>query len=223
MKNKILYGIAALVIILGIIMYFVHGINVGNVYGENTKIGLYIENGVNVDEVKTIVSESFNGKEAIYQDIEYFGEMVLITLPTVTDEEVDNFLAKVNEKYELEYDKEDLDITKMPSVDFVEVIRPYLLPVLLTLVLTGVYLAIRYRKLGISKMIVALIATVAIVESVIVSIYVIANIPVDISIIPVSLFGLGIALVYTTVENNRLLEIKHKELAEQEEKATVKE
>jgi len=218
MKNKIIYGLAALVIALGLIMYFVQGINLGNIYGENTKIGLYIEKGINLDEVKTIVNESFAGKEAIYQDVEYFGEMVLITLPPVSDEEIDSFIAKVNEKYELEYDREDLDITTMPSVSFAEVVKPYVLPVLLTLGLSIVYLAIRYRKLGVAKVIVALIGTVIVVEAIIVSVYIIAGLPIDISIIPVSLFGLGMALIYKTVENSKMLEIKQKELAEQEEK-----
>lgn len=218
MKKKILYGLAALVIILGIIMYFVHGVNIGNIYGENTKLGLYIENGINLDEVKTMVSESFNGKKAIYQDVEYFGEMVLITLPPVTDEELDSFIAKINEKYELEYNKEDLNIIAMPSISLGEIIKPYLLPVLLTIGLSIIYIAIRYHKLGIVKMIVELIIMVAIIESIILSIYVIVNIPIDLTIIPVSLLGLGIALICTTVENNRLLEVKEKELAEQEEK-----
>lgn len=218
MRNKIIYGLAALVIVLGLIMYFVQGINLGNIYGENTKMSLYLEKGINLDEVKTMVNESFTEKEAIYQDVEYFGEMVLITLPTVSDEEIDNFIAKINEKYELEYDKEDLDITTMPSVNFVEVVKPYVLPVLLTLGLSIVYLAIRYRKLGAAKVIVALIGTVIVIEAIIVSVYIITGLPIDISIIPVSLFGLGMALIYKTVENSKLLEIKHKELAEQEEK-----
>ena len=34
MKKKILYGIMAVVILIGIIMFFVHGFNIGNVYGD---------------------------------------------------------------------------------------------------------------------------------------------------------------------------------------------
>lgn len=216
MKNKILYGLVALVILLGIIMYFVHGFNVGNIYGANTKLGLYIETGINLDEVKTIVDESFNGKKAIYQDVEYFGEMVLITLPPVTDEEVDNFLTKVNEKYDLEYDKEDLDIMTLPGMKFMEIIKPYLGPVLLTLLLSIAYLAIRYRKLGVKEMIIKPVVIIILTQLLILSVYLIANIPIDVSIVPILILGLGISLVVITTDNNRLLEKRIEELDNQE-------
>ena len=51
MKNKILYGIIAIILIAGIVTFFIHGFNIGNVYGSYTKIGLYIETGVNKEEV----------------------------------------------------------------------------------------------------------------------------------------------------------------------------
>ena len=217
MKNKIIYGLIALVIVLGIIMFFVHGFNVGNIYGANTKLDLYIEKGINLDEVQTIVNESFNGKEAIYQDVEYFGEMVLITLPPVTDEEVENFITKVNEKYELEYTKDDLDIITMPSMSFSEIIKSYIIPVLITIVLTIIYIVIRYRKLGVAKMAVKPIVAILVAELIILSVYLITNLPIDISIVPATLLAFGIALIYTTIDNNKLLERKMKELAEQEE------
>lgn len=218
MKKKILYGLIALIILLGIIMYFVHGFNIGNMYGANTKLGLYIETGINLDEVKTIVNESFNGKEAIYQDVEYFGEMLLITLPTVTDEEVDNFLSKINEKYSLDYTKDDLDIMAMPSMSFYEIVKPYLLPLLLSVGIAIVYLAIRYHSLGIGRMIVKPIIAIVLVELIIMSAYLIANIPIDISIVPASLIGLGIAFIYVATDNNKLLEIREKEIEEEENK-----
>lgn len=217
MKKKILYGLIALVILLGIIMYFVHGFNIGNVYGANTKIGLYMETGINLDEVKNIVNESFEEKNAVYQDVEYFGEMVLITLPTVEDEEIDTFVNKINEKYSLEYTKDDLDIMDMPSMDLYEIIKPYILPVLISVGIVVAYLAIRYHVLGIGKMIAKSLIAIVIVELLIISAYLIANIPIDISVVPVSLIGLGISLTYVTNDNNRLLEIKEREIEEEEE------
>ena len=142
---------------------------------------------------------------------------MLITLPTVTDEEVDSFLAKVNEKYELEYTKEDLDIITMPSMNFNEIIKPYLTPVLLTIVLSIIYIAVRYRKLGVAKIIAKPIIAIVVTELLILSAYLIVNLPIDVSIIPVTLIGLGIAFIYTVIDNNRLLEKRMKELAEQEE------
>ncbi len=211
MKNKILYGIIAIILIAGIVTFFIHGFNIGNVYGSYTKIGLYIETGVNKDEVTQIVNETFENSEALIQDVEYFGEMVLITMPQVTSEQIDNFLAKINEKYSLEYKAEDLDIFNMPALTFYEVAEPYIWPVALSVVLGIAFMAIRYSSLGVIKVIGKSILSIIVLQAVIVSLYLIFNLPIDLSIVPTTLFGLGIALLYTANKNNELLEIKKAE------------
>ena len=211
MKNKILYGIIAIILIAGIVTFFIHGFNIGNVYGSYTKIGLYIETGVNKDEVTQIVNETFENSEALIQDVEYFGEMVLITMPQVTSEQIDNFLAKINEKYSLEYKAEDLDIFNMPALTFYEVAEPYIWSVALSVLLGIAFMAIRYSSLGVIKVIGKSILSIIVLQAVIVSLYLIFNLPIDLSIVPTTLFGLGIALLYTANKNNELLEIKKAE------------
>lgn len=214
MKNKILYGIIAIILIAGIAAFFIHGFNIGNVYGSYTKIGLYIETGVNKEEVRQIVNESFENSEYQMQDVEYFGEMVLITLPQVSDEQIDTFLAKINEKYSLEYTKEDLDIFNMPALTFYEVAEPYIWPVTISIVLGIAYMAIRYYSLGVIKVIGKTILSILIIQALAVSLYLIFNLPIDLSIVPTVLFGLGIALLYTANKNNQLLDIKKEESEE---------
>lgn len=214
MKNKILYGIIAIILIAGIATFFIHGFNIGNVYGSYTKIGLYIETGVNKEEVRQIVNESFENSEYQMQDVEYFGEMVLITLPQVSDEQIDTFLAKINEKYSLEYTKEDLDIFNMPALTFYEVAKPYIWPVTISIVLGIAYMAIRYYSLGVIKVIGKTILSILIIQALAVSLYLIFNLPIDLSIVPTVLFGLGIALLYTANKNNQLLDIKKEESEE---------
>lgn len=211
MKNKILYGIIAIILIAGIVTFFIHGFNIGNVYGSYTKIGLYIETGVNKDEVTQIVNETFENSEALIQDVEYFGEMVLITMPQATSEQIDNFLAKINEKYSLEYTADDLDIFNMPALTFYEVAEPYIWPVALSVVIGIAFMAIRYSSLGVMKVIGKSILSIIVLQAVIVSLYLIFNLPIDLSIVPTTLFGLGIALLYTANKNNELLEIKKAE------------
>lgn len=218
MKKKILYGIMAVVILIGIIMFFVHGFNIGNVYGDYTKLGFYNENGVKQEELSELVKECFPDKEAVYQDVEYFGEMVLITLPTVSDDEINNFVSKINEKYSLEYTKDDLDVITMPSANFNEIIKPYILPVALSIAISLVYIGIRYHSLGIIKQVGKTILAILVVEALILCIYLIFNLPIDLSIVPTTLIGLGIALLYTTSTNNELLEQKKAKEEEEENK-----
>ena len=134
--------------------------------------------------------------------------MVLITLPQVTDEQIDSFLAKINEKYSLEYTKDDLDILNMPGQTFLEVAMPYVWPVAISVVLATAYMAIRYYSLGVLKVIGKSILSIIIIQAIIVSLYLIFNLPIDLSIVPAVLFGLGIAVLYTANKNNHLLDIK---------------
>ena len=149
------------------------------------------------------------------QDVEYFGEMVLITLSSPTDEQIDNFLAKVNEKYSLDYDRDDLNIVSMPAVTVQEVINPYILPIVLSVIIAIVYIAIRYHSLGIMKMIGKTLLAIILVQAILVSLYLILNLPIDVSIVPAVLIGLGISFLYVTNENNQLLEVKQQEKEEE--------
>lgn len=216
MKKKILYGIIALIVIAGIVMYFVHGFNIGNIYGSYTKIGFYKEDGVNKSEIEEIVKDCFGDKNAMYQDVEYFGEMVLITLPTVSDEETNNFLSKVNEKYSLEYTLDDLGVINMPEQTFKEIIDPYIWPLILSVLISIAYVVIRYHSLGIIRMLIKSILSIIVIQALILSIYLIFNLPIDVSIVPATLIGLGIAFLYTTSTNNTILERKRLEAEEEE-------
>ena len=136
---------------------------------------------------------------------------MLITLSTVTDEQIDSFLVKVNEKYSLEYTRDDLDIVNMPAVTLQEVAKPYVLPISISIVVSTIYIAIRYYSLGVLKMVGKTLLTVILVQAVLVSLYLILNLPVDISIVPAVLIALGIAFLYVTNDNNQLLEAKRVE------------
>ena len=211
MKKKILYGIIAIIILLGIIMYFIHGLNTGSKFGEYTKLSLYMESGINLDEIKPIVSESFNGKNAVYQAVEYFGQMVLITLPAVSSEEIDNFVTKINEKYSLEYTTDDLNVLSMPGQGLFEILKPYIIPLLILLAISVVYFAVRYRKLGFTKMLIKPLIVVVVCIAFVVSIYLIGNFPLDKGAISISLIALAAGLIYTTIDNNCELEKLQKE------------
>ena len=211
MKNRILYGIIVIIILVGLVMYFAHGFNTGSRFGEYTKLSLYIESGINLDELKPIVSESFNGKTAIYQDVEYFGQMVLITLPKVSSEEIDSFVAKINEKYSLEYSAEDLNVLTMPGQSLYEIIKPYIVPLLILLAITVMYFAIKFRAIGFTKMLIKPIAVIVVCIAFVMSIYLIGNFPLDKGLVPISLIALAAGLIYTTIDNNRELEELQKE------------
>ena len=216
MKKKLLYGIIAIIVLAGIIMFAIHGFNIGNKYGDSTKFHFALDNGtVNQDEISQILTESFNGKEFTIQDVEYFGEMVLITLPTVSDEEIDTFVGKINEKYSLDYTKEDLEVINVPGVELREVVAPYIFPICLSIVLAIVYMLIRYKALGIWKMLLRTILTVLVVQALIFSIYLIFNLPLDLSIIPAVLTGLGVAIIYVAYISNKEYDKKKKEEEEE--------
>ena len=137
--------------------------------------------------------------------------MVLITLPAVSSEEIDNFVTKINEKYSLEYTTDDLNVLSMPGQGLFEILKPYIIPLLILLAISVVYFAVRYRKLGFTKMLIKPLIVVVVCIAFVVSIYLIGNFPLDKGAISISLIALAAGLIYTTIDNNCELEKLQKE------------
>lgn len=222
MKKKILIGILSLIIILGIVLFFVHGFNVGTIYGSYTKIGVYNQTGLNKAEMTDISKEIFENKKVVVQNVEYFEQMVLITISgEVEDSDIEELATKVNEKYSIEITKDDLNIVSMPGMSVYEIIKPYVLLICIAIVIMLIYIVIRYHSLGLLKMLGISLLFILVTELVIMSIYLIFNIMIDKSIIPVMLLGLGLGMIFNIHLNDKKMEIINIEKAKKSKKNNV--
>ena len=215
--KKVVYAVMACLIIAGIIIIATIGLNADIIYSKNVEIDVYIGQTINKNEIEDMVKEIFPNKRFVVQEIELFQDMVAITLPDDMSEEelnskVEELNTKVNEKYGLENTvEEDIDITHNPKVRLSSLIWPYVLPVGISFVIILLFVGIRYKELGIVKIIVSYILSAGIAELLFLSILAITRFPINGYVIPVSLVLLVAVLTVLGLKNEKMLAEKYNE------------
>ena len=209
--KKIVYIILICIIIAGIIIIPTIGLNADLIYSKNVEIDVYLGKTFNMNDMENLVNEVFPDEKNIIQQIEVFGDMVAITIPdTRTEEELDSkveeLTAKINEKYELEITSDDVQITHNPKVRLSSVVIPYALWIGISAALILVYVAIRYRKLGVVKTLLTYIISIVAVELLLLSIIAITRYPVNRIIVPLGLAAFVIVVTVLVIKNEAELE-----------------
>ncbi|MGN1271157.1 MAG: hypothetical protein ACI4UX_04205 [Clostridia bacterium] len=208
-KKNIFLAIIGVVILAGIIMFCIKGLNYNLSYGKNTTISANIEKDVNINEVKQLVEEVV-GSEADVRTLNESNNYVLITVKEITDEQKSNLLAKINEKYSLELSQDDIKTTNNAQVKLCDMIKPYITPSIISIALIMIYFVIRYRKYGIGKIILETLGSIVISEALLFSIYAITRIPVNSLTMPMAVI-LFVIVIIVLMERFRKEEAKAKE------------
>lgn len=214
LKNKKMLSLLAIILIIviaGTIMLFIKEMNYGLTYGDNTTIELYLETDFESTDVQGIIKEVFGDNIKIRQ-VNNLKQDVLIITKSVSDEQLNTLVSKVNEKYGLELKTDDLLITNNTKISGVDLISSYILPICISTIAILVYFMIRYRKLGIYKVTLITILTIIIILAVYTSIYAIIRLPINEFTMPIAmiLYVISIILVAEKFERD-LLELSNKE------------
>lgn len=199
-KNpKIIYLVAALIIIVGIIVTCIWKTNFSLEYSEHTRIDVYIGKEFNKDDMKQIAKEVFKDKEIKYQNIETFNDSIAINVKELNDEELTVLKDKVKEKYEIEEIDNNVTTMTIPHYRIRDIIKPYIVPMIITTIIILAYVGIRYLKLGAFTVIVTLLLRLIVSESVFASIIQIARIPVGVYVIPVAILIYILVTIVTLI------------------------
>lgn len=209
--KKIVYIILICIIIAGIIIIPTIGLNADLIYSKNVQIDVYLGKTFNMNDMENLVNEVFPNEKNILQQIEVFEDMVAITIPdTRTEEElntkIEELTTKINEKYELKITSDNVQITHNPKVRLSSIVIPYALWIGISVAVILVYVAIRYRKLGIVKTLLTYIISIAAVELLLLSIIAITRYPVNRIIIPLGLVAFVIVVTVLGIKNEAKLE-----------------
>ena len=165
-KNKLVAAIIlALVVIAGIIITCTIGFNVEMQTKEHKQIQFYLQKEFNISDIREITNEVFE-------------DSVQISALEITEEQENNLVTKLNEKYELNLTAEDQEIVTVPKTRISDILRPNIMPFVIATIIILLYFAIKYRKLRILKVILKTIITLAISEALLLSIIAITRIPV---------------------------------------------
>ena len=192
LKNKkILQILVLLIIIVGVIVLAIKGMNYGLIYGNNTTIKMNLGKQVEVEDIaKEIFEKEYNVKL-----VNNHKENVLITAKSVSEEQISTLISKINEKYELSISNEDLEITNNSKMNGKDIIRPYLAPAIITSIIVVLYFTIRYKKLGVLKTLITTLLIIMGTQMVYLSIYAITRIPVNELEMPISMLILVLSFI----------------------------
>lgn len=205
-KTKIIYGVIAIIILIGIIMTFTLKLNFSLMYSDNTRIKVYLGKEYNVEDIKQIAEEVFGTKQIVYQDIEVFNESVSITVKEASAEQVEALTNKLQEKYEIETLDGLVKTSHVAHLRFSDMIKQYILPLTIATIIILVYVAIRYMKLEALKTVLTLALRMIVSEALFLSIIAIVRIPLGAYFIPVVIGIYLLVILFTMNEFQKKLE-----------------
>ena len=210
-KNKAITIIISLIIVLGIIITLTVGFNVDIMTKKHSQILLNIGKEYNIDEIRNITNEVFEGKEVKLNKAEVFDEQVLISSEEITEEQKNTLVQKVNEKYQTEIKQEDVKIDSVPKGNLKNYIVPHIMEFIWTMLIIIVYNTARYNKLGTLRVLVQTILGVIITELLVFSIIAIARIPLGSNLVSIMYISYILSVLGLGIMNEKQLKIKEEE------------
>lgn len=196
MKDKKIYIILVAIAVVSAIIIAVMGLNVSLRYSPAKQVQFNIGKEFDNKEVKNIVKEVMGNQEIIIRKVETFEEIVEITVKDITEEQANEIKNKLYEKYDVDDSKEEIEIVSISNVRMRDIIRPYVLPIGISLAIVLVYAGIRFRKIEILEVLGTILGLNIFAELVYVCVLAITRLPVNVTTIPV---GLTIYIVTTLV------------------------
>ena len=205
MKQKnikiIVISIMTLVILAGIVVTGIYGFNKELKYSQSQSIDVYIEQEVDVSKIKEIVKENLGNSNNMVQTVDIYKDWVTIRAKEITDEQKNNIVNKIKENYEFSQTAEDTTINTVPATKLIDMYKKYIVPFAISGVLVLIYMAIRYYKKGILKVIGRTIIFPIFGELFLLSIIALARIPVG-RFTPVLVITMYIASILMVIKQN---------------------
>lgn len=177
--------ILLIIIIAGILITTIKGLNYGLVYGNNTTIKFNLNTNNQISELKNIITQVFENNKL--KELDNVENSFVIYVKQADTDKVNVFISNINEKFQTTITTEDLEIKNNPKLSGIDLIKPYILPAVLSLLLILIYFLIRYNKLGIIKILLETLGITVGIQLIYLSIYAILQIPVTEITMPISM------------------------------------
>ncbi len=208
MNKKVFYAILICVIIAGAIVIATMGLKTDITYSKNLRLDIYLGNEYTKEDIEQVAKEVFGNERILVQQIEYYGDMFSITISQEV-EEIDNKIEqltnKLNEKFDLKLEKENITKVYQPHIRLSSVLMPYLLPIAISMIVVLAYVMIRFRKIGVWKTLALYVLTAAASELLYLSILAICRIPINRLVTPIGLAIYAIVITVITAKQEKKL------------------
>lgn len=218
-KQKISLIIIAVIMIAGLVVTLTVGFNFELKMQETKKVELYLQNSFEISDMKNILNEVMPDQEVIIQKVEVFEDSVNIIAKDITEEQKQQLIEKVNEKYQTEISSDSIEIVTIPDTIGRDLIKPYIVPFAISSVLVLAYMAIKYRKLGSLKTIFKVITTIMVSQALLFSLIAITRYPIGRLTIPMVITVYLFTLLVIATKLEKQLKDKNEENNKKSKKA----
>lgn len=185
-NNKKIYALAItiLVIIIGMIIIATKGFNYSFKYDNSVSISFNVNEESNEEELRNITNEVLGSK---VKSIQTEDELVILEITSITEEEKQNLINKVNEKYNMELTSEDIVENEILRIDFGNIVSRYISSMICIAILSVIYFVIKYKNKKVWKIAVYSSLNIILTQMLYFSIIAITRIPVCNLIIPIAI------------------------------------
>ena len=208
MKSKIFAGLA-IVFAVAIIIIAVFGFNVDLSYRGYNLIDIKIGQDFKVSDIEQIAKEVFPKQNLEVQRAGVYSDNVVIKIDNQISEEQKNTInTKINEKLRINNDVDDIQINYIPSYRLRDILKIYAGPLVLAAIGVVAYMVIRFRKLGIIKVLTQVIALCFTAEALFMAVVAITRYPVNRLVMPsaIIIFMLVTTLLTVSFEKEKSLQ-----------------
>ena len=187
--KKILIFSLIILILAGMVIVALKGFNVDLMLQKHDSIEYIIGKDFEIKDIKQITKEVFLKKKVVIRTIEVFADAVSINVSSITEEEKNNLIEKLDEKYKNGEQTEDVQIISNPPIRIRELVNPYIIPTIIAFGLIYILEEVKlYKNIKKSYLrILESIIRVIILELSLLSLIAICRIPVSIVTIPLLL------------------------------------
>ena len=179
-------------LLLGAVLLIIAGIVV---------VALKVRKEIELKYIDEICKNIFQNKNYITQNVEMFNDSVNILVESITDEEKEELVNKINEKYDTELTVEDLNVRSNSNVRIRDMIKPFIVPCVISALLIGAIYGIIYRNKEVVIKYLKTLGIVFLTEALIASVIAIVRIPLSQSIITWMLFVAIAEIMYCMNKN----------------------
>lgn len=192
LNRKVLILGLSLLIIAGIVVVLFRGFNVNFLLEQHEVIEFVIGKDFEMKDVETICDEVFKDKKVVLRTIEVFDDAVSINVESITTEEKENLVNKMNEKFGTKKTVDDIKISTVAKVRMRDWLKPYIQPIAISAVIILGYIAAKFREENLIKLMAKIIGIIIVTVLALLSILAIFRVPMS----PIYIMGLtAIALV----------------------------
>lgn len=207
-STKILIALIAIILVAGAIMIFTKGLAFELRYQQTQKVEINLGKEFKEEDVRTITNEIFGNQKVRIQAIEVYRDAISIVTTEISEEQKNELISKLNEKYETELKAEDIEIETIANTRGRDILKPYVIPfVVVTIIVLG-YLVIRYNKLNSFEVLTQSIGIIVLGQLVLLGIMAITRMPIGKFTIPSVLLVYMLSTFICTCKFEKDLESK---------------